>query len=140
MIVTLYVFQFISCFLSPSLILCLFDIMQVLSLIRICFQALAILMEYVNKDDSNIRIGAILGLGIAYAGSQKDELRVQLSAILGDPQATLEVLVFTAVALGLVFVGSCNEEIAQSIIFFLMERSEAELAEPIIRLLPVALG
>jgi 26S proteasome regulatory subunit N1 len=49
-------------------------------------------------------------------------------------------LVFTAVALGLVFVGSCNEEIAQSIIFFLMERSEAELAEPIIRLLPVALG
>lgn len=68
------------------------------------------------------------------------QLRVQLSAILGDPQATLEVLVFTAVALGLVFVGSCNEEIAQSIIFFLMERSEAELAEPIIRLLPVALG
>uniref|UniRef100_A0A453NB21 26S proteasome non-ATPase regulatory subunit 2 homolog n=1 Tax=Aegilops tauschii subsp. strangulata TaxID=200361 RepID=A0A453NB21_AEGTS len=105
-----------------------------------CDPALAILMEYVNKDDSNIRIGAILGLGIAYAGSQKDELRVQLSAILGDPQATLEVLVFTAVALGLVFVGSCNEEIAQSIIFFLMERSEAELAEPIIRLLPVALG
>jgi 26S proteasome regulatory subunit N1 len=68
------------------------------------------------------------------------QLRVQLSTILGDPNATLEVLVFTAVALGLVFVGSCNEEIAQSIIFFLMERSEAELAEPIIRLLPVALG
>jgi 26S proteasome regulatory subunit N1 len=35
---------------------------------------MAILMEYVNKDDSNIRIGAILGLGIAYAGSQKDEV------------------------------------------------------------------
>lgn len=33
-------------------------------------------MEYVNKDDSNIRIGAILGLGIAYAGSQKDEVEI----------------------------------------------------------------
>jgi hypothetical protein len=31
-------------------------------------------MEYIGKDDSNIRIGAILGLGIAYAGSQKEEV------------------------------------------------------------------
>ena len=37
---------------------------------------MAILMEYVNKDDANIRIGAILGLGIAYAGSQKDEVGI----------------------------------------------------------------
>ena len=125
-------------------------------------------MEYISKDDSSIRIGAILGLGIAYAGSQKDEvkmrayycvllsqrlvkcsllttflkfqLKMHLSGVLGDSQSPLEVLVFSAIALGLVFVGSCNEEIAQSIIFALMERSEAELAEPIIRLLPVALG
>jgi 26S proteasome regulatory subunit N1 len=124
-------------------------------------------MEYIGKDDSNIRIGAILGLGIAYAGSQKEEvgisadsvllahtlaicflltlffkfqLKMHLSAVLGDSQSPLEVLVFSAIALGLVFVGSCNEEIAQSIIFALMERSEAELAEPITRLLPVALG
>jgi 26S proteasome regulatory subunit N1 len=39
-----------------------------------------------------------------------------------------------------VFVGSCNEEVAQTIICVLMERSEPELAEPIMRLLPVALG
>jgi len=105
-----------------------------------CDPAFAILMEYIGKDDSNIRIGAILGLGIAYAGSQKEELKMHLSAVLGDSQSPLEVLVFSAIAMGLVFVGSCNEEIAQSIIFALMERSEAELAEPIIRLLPVALG
>ncbi|KAK8449093.1 hypothetical protein SEVIR_7G160503v4 [Setaria viridis] len=105
-----------------------------------CDPALAILMEYIGKDDSNIRIGAILGLGIAYAGSQKEELKTHLSAVLGDPQSPLEVLVFSAIALGLVFVGSCSEEIAQPIIFALMERSEAELGEPIIRLLPVALG
>ncbi|KAF0925139.1 hypothetical protein E2562_015415 [Oryza meyeriana var. granulata] len=105
-----------------------------------CDPALAILMEYINKDDTNIRIGAILGLGIAYAGSQKEELKTYLSTVLGDSQSTLEVLIFSAIALGLVFVGSCNEEIAQSIILALMERSDTELAEPIIRLLPVALG
>jgi hypothetical protein len=33
-------------------------------------------MEYIGKDDSNIRIGAILGLGIAYAGSQKEEVQI----------------------------------------------------------------
>uniref|UniRef100_A0A0E0IAU0 RPN1 N-terminal domain-containing protein n=1 Tax=Oryza nivara TaxID=4536 RepID=A0A0E0IAU0_ORYNI len=73
--------------------------------------ALAILMEYINKDDTNIRIGAILGFGIAYAGSQKEELKSYLSTVLGDSQSTLEVLIFSAIALGLVFVGSCNEEI-----------------------------
>jgi 26S proteasome regulatory subunit N1 len=124
-------------------------------------------MEYISKDDSNIRIGAVLGLGIAYAGTQKEEveflhllmssclrlpiclfltwflksqLKMHLSAVLGNSQSPLEVLVFSAISLGLVFVGSCNEEISQSMIFALMERSEAELKEPIIRLLPVALG
>ncbi|KAK3134483.1 hypothetical protein QOZ80_6AG0549770 [Eleusine coracana subsp. coracana] len=105
-----------------------------------CDPAFALISEYIGRDESIIRIGAILGLGIAYAGSQKDELQAQLSAILADSQTPLEVLVFTAISLGLVFIGSCNEEIAQSIIFVLMDRSEAELAEPIIRLLPVALG
>ena len=33
-------------------------------------------MEYIGKDDSNIRIGAILGLGIAYAGSQQEEVEI----------------------------------------------------------------
>ncbi|THU56769.1 hypothetical protein C4D60_Mb11t20700 [Musa balbisiana] len=105
-----------------------------------CDPALALLIDYINKDDTIIRIGAILGLGIAYAGSQKDELRIRLSLILGDPKTPLEVLVFSAITLGLVFVGSCNEEIAQSIILALMERSDAELGEPLTRLLPVALG
>jgi 26S proteasome regulatory subunit N1 len=70
----------------------------------------------------------------------KSQLKMHLSAVLGNSQSPLEVLVFSAISLGLVFVGSCNEEISQSMIFALMERSEAELKEPIIRLLPVALG
>ena len=39
------------------------------------FQAFALISEYISRDESIIRIGAILGLGIAYAGSQKDEVK-----------------------------------------------------------------
>ncbi|KAG0487911.1 hypothetical protein HPP92_006722 [Vanilla planifolia] len=105
-----------------------------------CDPALAVLCDFIEKDDTIIKIGAILGLGIAYAGTNKDELRVRLTSILGDSKSPLEVLVFSAVTLGLVHVGSCNEDIAQTIILAIMERSETELADPLTRLLPVALG
>lgn len=39
-------------------------------------------MEYIGKEDSNIRIGAILGLGIAYAGSQKEEVEICADIVL----------------------------------------------------------
>jgi 26S proteasome regulatory subunit N1 len=39
------------------------------------FQAFALISEYISRDESIIRIGAILGLGIAYAGSQKEEVQ-----------------------------------------------------------------
>lgn len=38
-------------------------------------QALALLSEYVGREDACIRIGAIMGLGISYAGTQNDQVR-----------------------------------------------------------------
>ena len=37
-------------------------------------QALALLAEYVEKEDASIKIGAIMGLGLAYAGSQNEQV------------------------------------------------------------------
>ncbi|KAA8526343.1 hypothetical protein F0562_008454 [Nyssa sinensis] len=105
-----------------------------------CDPALALLAEYIDRDDSSIRIGAIMGLGIAYAGAQSEQIRRKLTPILGDTKAPLDVIAFTAISLGLVYVGSCNEEVAQAIIFALMDRSESELGEPLSRLLPLGLG
>lgn len=59
---------------------------------------------------------------------------------MGDSKSPLEVRIFSAITLGLVHVGSCNEDVAQAIIFAIIDRSEAELSEPLTRLLPVALG
>ncbi|KAF2284106.1 hypothetical protein GH714_019070 [Hevea brasiliensis] len=94
----------------------------------------------IDKEDSSIRIGAIMGLGIAYAGSQNEQIRSKLSPILNDAKAPLDVVAFTAISLGLIYVGSCNEEVAQAIIFALMDRSELELQEPLTRFLPLGLG
>ncbi|KAI3856821.1 hypothetical protein MKX03_014139 [Papaver bracteatum] len=105
-----------------------------------CDPAMALLSDYVNKEDSTVRIGAIMGLGLAYAGTQNEQIYQQLSPVLGDSSAPLDVIAFTAISLGLVFVGSCNEDVAQSIILALMDRNEAELGEPLTRLLPLGLG
>ncbi|KAL5063606.1 hypothetical protein RYX36_025343, partial [Vicia faba] len=105
-----------------------------------CDPAMALLGDYIDKEDSSIRIGAIMGLVIAYAGSQNEQLRYKLAPILSDPKASLDVIAFTAIALGLIYVGSCNEEVAQAIIITLMDWSESELGEPLTRLLPLGLG
>lgn len=105
-----------------------------------CDPALALLGDYVDKEDPAIRIGAIMGLGITYANTQNEQIRHKLTPILGDTKASLDVIAFTAIALGLVFVGSCNEEVAQAMIFALMDRSESDLGEPLARLLPLGLG
>ena len=68
------------------------------------------------------------------------QIRSKLIPILNDAKASLDVIAFTAISLGLVYVGSCNEDIAQAIIFALMDRSESELGEPLTRLLPLGLG
>ena len=38
------------------------------------FQAMALLGDYTDKEDTSTRIGAIMGLGIAYAGSQNEQV------------------------------------------------------------------
>ncbi|KAL3325699.1 hypothetical protein AABB24_036770 [Solanum stoloniferum] len=102
--------------------------------------ALALLSDYVRKDDPSIRIGAIMGLGLSYAGARNEEISSILIHILEDNKVPLDVIAFTAISLGLVYVGSCHHEIAQEIIYALTDRSEAELGEPLARLLPLALG
>ncbi|CAL5397923.1 unnamed protein product [Camellia sinensis] len=102
--------------------------------------ALALLADYIDTEDSSVRIGAIMGLGHAYAGAQNEQIRSKLTPILGDNKVPLDVIALTAISLALVYVGSCNEEVAQAIIFALMDRSESELGEPLTRLLPLGLG
>ena len=68
------------------------------------------------QDSPTIKIGAILGLGLAYAGKRREEVGELLSPLLGDPAVSMEVAAFAALALGLVFVGSCHDDSINSLL------------------------
>ncbi|CAI5978757.1 unnamed protein product [Closterium sp. NIES-64] len=104
-----------------------------------CDPAYALLCDSVEKDDPTIRIGAIMGLGLAYAGTCKEEVLALLAPVVTDTKTPIDVAGNAALALGLVFVSSCNEDAAQAIILALMER-DTELSEPLARYLCLGLG
>lgn len=64
----------------PNAISCALEILSYF----IGMQAYALLFESVNKEDPTIRIGAIMGLGLAYAGSQKEEVGSMSMSLVGD--------------------------------------------------------
>ncbi|GJZ88263.1 26S proteasome regulatory complex component [Tanacetum coccineum] len=97
-------------------------------------RALALLADYLDKEDPSVKIGAINnGLGLASAGSQNEQIRDKLTPVIGDPKAPLDVIAFTTISLALVYVGSCNEEVAQAIIFACTDQSELDLGDPLTR-------
>ena len=63
-----------------------------------------------GQDNPTTRIGAILGLGLAYAGKRREDVGELLTPLLSDSAVSMEVASFAALALGLVFVGSCHED------------------------------
>jgi len=52
-----------------------------------CDPALALLSEYVNSSSHTLRIGAVLGLGLAYAGSRRKDVTELLSGALNNEQS-----------------------------------------------------
>lgn len=86
------------------------------------------------------RLGAILGLGLAYAGKQREEVQELLVPLITDTDVAIEVSGFAALALGLVFTSTCKEDIVMAILQALMCRSEAELQTPFAKQLCLGLG
>ncbi|XP_033213120.1 26S proteasome non-ATPase regulatory subunit 2 [Belonocnema kinseyi] len=105
-----------------------------------CDPALALLSDYVLHSSNTMRIGAIVGLGLAYAGSNREAVLNLLTPVLNDPKSSWEVIGVAGLALGMVAVGSCNSYVTTSIMHTLMEKSEADLKDTYARFLPLGLG
>ncbi|PAV63079.1 hypothetical protein WR25_19852 [Diploscapter pachys] len=113
-----------------------------------CDPAGALLIDHVHSDRPIMRIGSILGLGLAYANSKRETVMkneeggivFELKKILADtkPSATLEVKGLTGLALGMILVATADNTVAMELLQFLMERSEAELQDTNMRF--IALG
>ncbi|AET41512.1 proteasome regulatory particle base subunit RPN1 Ecym_8227 [Eremothecium cymbalariae DBVPG len=102
--------------------------------------AMLLLQDYVNNRNSKLSTSAILGLGIAFAGSRNDELLGLLLPIAADTSLPIETSAMASLALAHSFVGTCNGDITASIMDNLLERSSIELKTEWTRFLTLALG
>ncbi|RXM99756.1 26S proteasome non-ATPase regulatory subunit 2, partial [Acipenser ruthenus] len=105
-----------------------------------CDPALALLSDYVLHNSNVMRIGSIFGLGLAYAGSNREDVLSLLLPVMGDSKSSMEVVGVTALACGMIAVGSCNGDVTSTIVQTLMEKSEQELKDTYARWLPLGLG
>ena len=105
-----------------------------------CDPALALLSDYVLHNSNTMRIGAIVGLGLAYAGSNREAVVSLLIPVLSNRKSSWEVIGVAGLALGMVAVGSCNSHVTTAIMHTLMDQSETDLQDTYARFLPLGLG
>ena len=90
-----------------------------------------------------MRIGALLGLGIAYAGSNRTIVIDSLKTVFNSDKKTApnsEILGIAGLSLGLIGVGSCNAEITEILLHTILGRSESELKDTYTKFLILGLA
>lgn len=100
----------------------------------------ALLSEHAESQNEYIKIGALMGLSFTYAGSAREDLLEIISPIILDGDNSVEVSSIAAMVLGQIFIGTCNEEVASSIIQACMEREPQDLDNPHARYYALGLG
>lgn len=85
--------------------------------------ALALLSDPDNLESKSVpmRVACIMGLGLSYAGSNKEELLDILLPIVEDVSLDMQLSAMAAVSLGLIFVGSSNHQVSEAIATTLMD-------------------
>jgi 26S proteasome regulatory subunit N1 len=92
--------------------------------------ALALLTEHVEGDSHIMKCAACTGIGIAYAGTGREDVMELLVPVVensgGGPTTFMEVAL-AGLALGMVFVGKCDDNVGGTIVQRLMEATDEEL-------------
>lgn len=105
--------------------------------------ALALLTEHLEGDSHVMKCAACTGLGIAYAGSGREDVMEALVPIVessgGGKEGMLEVSL-AGLALGMIFVGKCDDAVGGTLVQRLMESVDEELNHSHARFLCLGLG
>ncbi|KAK2766933.1 proteasome regulatory particle base subunit [Arachnomyces sp. PD_36] len=85
--------------------------------------AMALLSDTDNLESKStpMRMASIMGLGLSYAGSNKEELLELLLPIVEDVSLDMQLSAMAAVSLGMIFVGSSNHKVSEAIATTLMD-------------------
>ena len=84
---------------------------------------------------------AVVGIGIGYAGKPVEDLELDalLSPLLSS-DTPIELASYSALSLGLIYLGTSNADISTAMITALLERPVADLKHPACRFLCLGLG
>lgn len=102
--------------------------------------AMALLAEYVDNKSVSLKTSAIVGLGLAYAGSVREDLQALLLPLVADDSLSMEIASLAALSLGFIYVGSGDGEISSTILQTLMERDSKQLDEKWARYMALGLA
>ena len=90
--------------------------------------ALALLSDpsVIESSKPQIRVAAIMGLGLAYAGTNRGDLIDILLPVVEDSSLDMQLSAMAALSLGLICVGSSNDRVSEAIVqtFFEEERQK----------------
>ncbi|KAK3936379.1 armadillo-type protein [Diplogelasinospora grovesii] len=97
--------------------------------------------DKLNHKNPLVRIGAIMGLGLAYAGSNNEDVLTALQPIIVNSAEEMRVSAIAALSCGLVFVGSSHPEVSEAIITTLLDEDRnKQLTDKWTRFLALGLG
>lgn len=105
--------------------------------------ALALLADNdkLHHKDPLIRVTAIMGLGLAYAGSNRTDILDHLLPIIQDSSENMQVMGMAVLACGMVFVGSSNATVAEAIVMPLLDdERKPDLTDKWTRFMALGLG
>lgn len=103
--------------------------------------ALQMLEDALKGSKDVHKLGAILGLSFAYAGTCKTEILELLSPIIIDTGYSIELTSMAALCLGIVFMGSCHGDVLNDIMQGITDREPSALEnDPLSRFYALALG
>lgn len=73
-----------------------------------------------------VKVASIMGLGFAYAGSNKEELLDILLPLVSDTSLEMQISAMAALSLGFVFVGSAQSDVSEAIIQTFLDEDRAK--------------
>lgn len=106
-----------------------------------CDPALALLSAYVEHQTDLLSRAAIIGIGVAYAGTNKAEaINLLLPAILDTSTARLQLSCLAALSAGMIAVGTMNVEVTSRILQTMLERPVSHWNNTFSKFMPLGLA
>lgn len=112
--------------------------------------AVALLADHITEEPSaennngnayNLnQLSAVMGLGVAYAGSRRTDLLEMLLPLVQDTDTSMKTSAMAALALGHIFVGSANGDVVSALLGSLLERDTIQLSDKWARFMALGLA